>query len=111
MKKYLVVYYAPASASETMKNVTPEEMQAGMEPWYAWARSCGESLADLGTPLANGQVMSKAGSSPSDRNIAGYSMLQAADTAAVLALLPGHPHLGWAEGCEIEVHECMPLPG
>lgn len=26
-------------------------------------------------------------------------------------LLQGHPHLEWAEGCEIEVHESLPLPG
>ena len=26
-----------------------------------------------------------------------------------LALLEGHAHLGWAEGCEIEVHECLPM--
>ena len=29
--------------------------------------------------------------------------------AAAKSLLDGHPHLGWTDGCEIEVHESMPL--
>jgi hypothetical protein len=30
---------------------------------------------------------------------------------AAVAMLQGHPHLDWATGCEIEVHEAMPVPG
>jgi len=26
-------------------------------------------------------------------------------------MLKGHPHLEWADGCEIEVHKSMPMPG
>ena len=111
MKRYLVIYCTPAAAIEAMKKATPEQMKAGMERWHAWAGSCGEGLVDLGTPLGNGQVVTKAGSSPSASNIAGYSMVQAEDTAAALALLQGHPHLEWAADCAIELHELMPLPG
>jgi hypothetical protein len=28
---------------------------------------------------------------------------------AAKALLNGHPHLAWAEGCAIEIHEAMPM--
>ena len=77
---------------EQMSNASPEEMKAGMEPWMAWAAKCGEGLVDLGAPLV------------------GYSILQAEDMEGAKALLEGHPHLEWTGGCEIEVHESMPLP-
>ena len=35
MKKFIVLYHAPTSVLEQMQNATPEEAQAGMEPWMA----------------------------------------------------------------------------
>ena len=110
MKNFVVIYHAPASAVEQMQNVSPEEMQKAMEPWIAWAAKTGDDLIDLGTPLMGGQKVSKSGSSPSDKNVMGYSILQAEDMQGAQALLEGHPHLEWASGCEIEVHESMPMP-
>ena len=57
-----------------------------------------------------GQKLSKSGSSPSDKDVIGYSILQAEDMQGAKALLVGHPHFEWASGCEIEVHESMPMP-
>ena len=110
MKKFVVIYYAPTSAIEQMSAASPEEMQKGMEPWMDWVAKCGDALVDLGTPLGGGQNLSKSGSSPSDKNVTGYSILQAEDIQGAVALLQGHPHLEMASGCEIEVHESMPLP-
>ena len=81
MKNYLVLYHAPAAALEKMQDATPEQMKAGMEPWMAWAQRCGSHLVDLGTPLGGGQKVTTAGSPPSDRGVAGYSMLQAEDAS------------------------------
>ena len=111
MKKYLIIYHASAVAMEKMTNATPEEMKAGMESWMAWAKSCGDGLVDMGTPLGGGQRVTTSGSSPSDKGVVGYSVLQAESAPAAHALLQGHPHLGWAAGCAIEVHESLPLPG
>ena len=110
MKNFVVIYHAPGSAMEYMKNATPEEMKKGMESWMAWSAKCGGALVDFGTPLAGGQRLSKSGSSPSDKNVTGYSILQAEDMDGAKALLKGHPHLEWAGGCEIEVHESLPPP-
>ena len=111
MTKYLVLYHAPAAALEKMREATPEQMKAGMEPWMAWAERCGEGLVDLGTPLSGGRRITATGSAPSDREVVGYSILQVANAEAAHALLQGHPHLEWEEGCSIEVHEAQPLPG
>ena len=59
----------------------------------AWAAKCGDGLVDLGTPLGGGQKLSKSGSSPSDKSVIGYSILQAEDIEGAKALLAGHPHL------------------
>ncbi len=105
MKKYIVIYHAPMSAVEQMKDATPEDM----EPWMAWAKRCGDGLVDMGTPLG-GQKITNSGTSPSGKNVIGYSILQSANMEAALALLKGHPHLEWAAGCEIEVHESLQVP-
>ena len=89
---------------------TPEEKKKGMEEWNAWAEKCGESLVDMGTPLANGQKVSSKGKSPSEMNVAGFSILQAENMEEAEKLLESHPHLGWGEGCDIEVYEEMPMP-
>lgn len=109
MKKFVVVYHAPTSVEEQMHAASPEEMQKAMEPWMAWIAKCGDGLVDVGTPLIGGQKLSESGSSPSDKNVVGYSILQAEDMQGAKALLQGHPHLGWMSGCEIEVHEAMPM--
>ncbi|MBI3305096.1 hypothetical protein HYZ80_02120 [Candidatus Parcubacteria bacterium] len=110
MKKFIVVYHMSKSAMAGMKDVSPEDMKKGMEPWMAWAKKCGSGLVDMGTPLANGQKVTKDGTSPSDKDVVGYSILQAESMKDAVAMLKGHPHLEWSSGCEIEVHESMPLP-
>jgi hypothetical protein len=110
MKKFVVIYHAPTEAVEALAGSTPEQMEEGMKPWMAWVEKIGDGLVDLGTPLAGGQKLSTSGSSPSDKSVTGYSILPAEDMEGAKAMLSGHPHLQWAAGCEIEVHETMPLP-
>ncbi len=94
-----------------MKNVTPEQAAEGMKPWMEWAARCGDSLVDMGAPLTNGQLVTDGGSVPSEKEVTGFSILEATDMGAAVALLQGHPHLSWTEGCSIEVYEAMPLTG
>ena len=53
MKKFLVIYEAPISASEQMANATPEQAKAGMEAWMTWAKKAEGSIVDLGAPLGD----------------------------------------------------------
>ena len=110
MKKFIVTYHAPADFMAQSKNVPPEEMKKGMEAWMVWAKKCGAGLVDMGSPLSGGEKVSKSGSTPSQREVVGYSVLQADDLSGAKKLLEGHPHLEWADSCEIEVHESMPMP-
>ncbi|HLX90708.1 MAG TPA: hypothetical protein VKR32_03440 [Puia sp.] len=112
-KKFLVIYHAPFDAMARMSDDTPEQRAAGMAMWRAWADRVGKKLTDLGAPLMNGKRIGTDGKqSPSSKEVAGYSLLQAEDLAEALGLLEGHPHIsGWHPDATIEIHETMLLPG
>ncbi|MBI2598397.1 MAG: hypothetical protein HYW50_04330 [Candidatus Diapherotrites archaeon] len=111
MKKYFGIYHASESATKQKQNTSPKDAKEEMEPWMNWAKDCGTGLVDMGAPLGGGQKISKTGSTPSKRNVIGYSILQAENMQKAMAMLKKHPHLNWDASCEIEVHEVMPLPG
>lgn len=111
MKKFIVIYHASEDSAKKMASASPEEMKKGMEPWMEWAKKCGSGLVDMGAPLANGKKVTKKGTSPSDKDVVGYSVLQAESMEKAVEMLKRHPHLDWTDSCEIEVHESMPLPG
>jgi hypothetical protein len=112
MKKFIVIYHAPMDAIIQMADSSEEDQAKGMEAWMEWAQKCGDKLVDLGSPLMNGQALSPGGgSSPSEKGVTGYSVLQAESMDAAKKLLQSHPHLGWNAACSIELHETMPLPG
>jgi hypothetical protein len=112
-KRFLIIYHVPIEAMEQTTNVSPEDQAAGMALWQAWAERCGLNLIDLGAPLMNGKsVNAKGDTSPSKKEVAGYSLLQAEDWDEVMDLLEGHPHIsGWHPEATIEVHETMIMPG
>ena len=110
MKKFVVIYHAPAEAMAKMGEATEEEKMEGMKPWMAWKDSLGDKLVDFGAPLVGGQRVLPDGSSQhSTKDVSGYSILQANDMDEAKSLLKSHPHLAWTDGCDIEVHECIPM--
>ena len=106
MKKFIVIYHAPADAVNGMGDASPEQIEEGMKPWFAWKDELGDQLLDFGTPLAGGtRLMSDGSAEPSTKEVTGYSIIEAKDMEEAKSLLKNHPHLTWAEGCDIEVHE------
>ena len=72
----------------------------------------GDRMVDFGTPLAGGvRVTAGGATTSSEREVAGYTILEAADLDEALALARTHPHLTMPGGCEIEVHEAQDIPG
>jgi hypothetical protein len=113
MKKFLVLYHAPVESMEQTMNVTPEQQAEGMKAWMDWAKKTGSHLVEMGSPLMNGQTLRPDGSvNTSEKNVSGYSIVQAENMEEAKALFQGHPHIaGWNADASIEVHEFMPLPG
>jgi hypothetical protein len=72
----------------------------------------GSRLIDLGAPLGGGKSLTAEGSlTPSTKDVAGYSFLEAENWEELMDLLTGHPHLsGWHPEATIEVHETMLMP-
>lgn len=113
MKKYLVIYHAPATAARQMDKMTPEQKKKGMEAWMTWAKKCGTHLVEMGAPLMSGDELPTQGKvAKSKKNVSGYSVLQAKSMAEAKKLLKGHPHIsGWNKKATIEVHEAIMMPG
>ena len=112
MSKFIVIYHARAPYMQMMQEMgaTQEDMQAQMQAWMEWAGRCGDSLAEMGGPMVGSLKLSGNVSSPSNRNVVGYSVLEAENMAGAQALLEGHPHFTIDSSCEIEVHEVMQMP-
>ncbi|MFL5297511.1 MAG: hypothetical protein ACJ798_14110 [Phenylobacterium sp.] len=109
MNKFMVLYLSSATAANQMAQATPEQTQAGMALWTAWARKAAETIVDMGSPL--GPPVIAAGSAPPvDRAVSGFSVLQGETLEAVVELMRDHPHTH-APGAAVEVHEFLPLPG
>lgn len=110
MKKFLVLYKAPSSAMEQMAKVSPEQAQSGMEAWMSWARKARSGIVDLGAPLGEFKMVANAEADNSKLKTAGYSILQADSSEALMELLREHPHLH-LPGSSIAFSECLPAPG
>jgi hypothetical protein len=110
MSKFLFIYHSPMTPAEAAPPA-PEDMEASMEEWNAWGAKVGDGLIDFGTPLANGVRVSPGGATaPSQREVSGYSLIEAENAEAALELAKQHPHLNMP-GSEIEVHEAQQIPG
>ncbi|MGA8211000.1 MAG: hypothetical protein WB441_02315 [Nocardioidaceae bacterium] len=110
MSTYVFIYHAPMTPAEATPP-TPEQMASVMQQWNDWAGTVGDRMVDFGAPLGGGvRVSGDGATTPSEREVAGYTVLQAADLDEALGLARNHPHLRMPGGCEIEVHEAQPIP-
>jgi len=110
MKRYVVLYCAPATVAERFAQATPEEAQQGMKLWFAWQEKIGSGLVDMGKPLGNAMRVAKDGITKSDSNVIGMSILQGNTLDEALEMVKNHHHLHWASDCSIVVLEEMPIP-
>ena len=110
MKKFIAIYHSSDAAKEYTAKMTPEQREKGMKTWFAWNENCGSAIVDLGAPLMAGQKLNdKGGWNAIDTSVSGYSIIQGKDLEAVQALFVNHPHLSWAPGTSIEIHEFAPM--
>jgi hypothetical protein len=78
-----------------------------MDTWMAWFGKIGPYLTDGGNPFAEGRKVSTSGSSVTINEavpITGYSIVNAEDFDAAIALLDGCPS---TEG--VRVYEALPM--
>ena len=110
MTEFLILYHAPASLKDKHKDMSQDDMSKMMQAWMSWAESCGENLVEMGAPVGNAKRLDTSGTTSSNSEAGGYSIMQADSVAKIEELLKNNPHLQWGEGCYIEIHEKLPLP-
>jgi hypothetical protein len=100
MAKFLLVYHGGGMPE------SQEEQAKVMAAWDAWFQSTGGALKDPGNPIGqsctvgpDGAVSHGGGANP----VSGYSLLEAADIDAAVAISKGCPVL--QGGASIEVAE------
>ena len=107
MKKFLVLFRAPAKSIEQIMRATPEQQKIGMDKWMAWSKTAAEALVDMGAPLGKtSRVTKEEGVSPTSDDLCGYSIIEAESKEALAELLKGHPHF-MMPGATIDLVETL----
>ncbi len=110
MKKFIVLYHAPAEALLQSAKQTPEEREAGMQKWFDWKAKHNGAIVDFGAPLGNGNSFAKdLKSHSSEKEVCGFSVLQGQNQQEIVDLFSDHPHLQWHSDATVEVHEVLDI--
>ena len=110
MPKYLVIFNSTVNASDTMKQATPEQMQASMQEWMQWKEIAEKKVKfEWGQPIQAIARITPTGVVNSDSQASGYCTLEGSKED-VMALLTTHPHLK-REGATTDVLERLSMPG
>lgn len=90
MQKYLAIYHGAAS-DDDKKQVSPQESQAFMEAWAAWANENKRALVDPGSPLYRKKVLTANGIQDIKDTKTGYAIVQAASHDDAVKIFQSHP--------------------
>jgi hypothetical protein len=96
MGKYVLVYQGGSMAE------TEEAQQAAMAAWGAWFGSLGAAVVDGGAPFG---ASSAVGGGAARTGLTGYSVLEAGDLDAAVAMAEGCPIV--ADGGTVDVYEAI----
>lgn len=114
MKKFLVLYLAPASVIDDWKKTDPQQRKAAEEKmqreWKEWMGSHASMLADAGAGVGKTKRVTAQGSSDSRNEVMLYAMVNAESHGAAAAAFEKHPHLQIPQA-SIEIMELNPLQG
>jgi hypothetical protein len=103
MKKYLLVYYGGKMETD------PKKAKASMDAWMKWFQDLGKAVVDAGSPTMPGKTVSGKGvkDGVTGDPVTGYSVLQAENWDAVVAMTKKSPQL--SAGGQIAIYEAMPM--
>jgi hypothetical protein len=94
--KYVLVYQGGAMAE------TEEAQEAAMAAWGTWFGSLGAAVVDGGAPFGAGAAV---GGGAAQSGLTGYSVLEAGDLDAAVAMAGGCPII--ADGGSVDVYEAI----
>jgi len=102
MARFLVTYHGGGGMPDT-----PEGREQVMQAFMAWAGKTGSALVDPGAPVGEARTVSSAAVQPgaADGPIGGYSVLEADDIDAAVALVQDHPFV--SRGGSLQVSQAV----
>jgi hypothetical protein len=98
MSKFLVTYYGGGMPTD------PAQAAMAREAFGQWLAQAGKAVADPGAPLKPGTQLSNGAGTPKVA-IGGYTVIEAKDLDAALAVLKSHPFV--ARGGTLQVDEAV----
>ncbi len=108
MAKFMLLYRGPATPADEM---SPEQSEQVLQAWNAWIGKVGEALTDTGAPFGAGTAVRGDGTRTNGSDLAGYSIVEAADLEAAQSLCDGHPFLSdGTRAFSVEVYELAAIP-
>ena len=114
MKKFLVLYLAPAAVIEEWKKTDPAQRKAAEEKmqseWSKWMGDHARLFADTGAGVGKTKRVDANGSSDTRNDIMLYAIVEAESHEAAARTFEGHPHLQIPQS-SIEVMAINPLHG
>ena len=112
MKKFLVLYLAPASVIDDWKKTEPEKRKEAEEKmqgdWRNWMSDHATMFIDKGAGVGKTKCVAAQGTSDARNNIMLYAIVEAETHDAAAKTFEGHPHLQIPQS-SIEVMEIHPL--
>ena len=104
MPKFVFAYHGGSMPE------TPEEGQKVMAQWGAWFEEMGAAVADPGAPVGMSKTVSAAGVADDGgaNPLSGYTVVEAADMDAALAMAKGCPMVV-ADNGNVEVAEIVEM--
>ena len=99
MARYLFLYSGGTTPADA-----PAKVKKSMEAWTAWFGKLGKAVVEPGSPTLPGKIVhSKGTKSVGAKPITGYTILQADNLDAAVALAKSCP--GISEGGQLAVYE------
>ncbi|HXF16145.1 MAG TPA: hypothetical protein VN496_04025 [Burkholderiales bacterium] len=114
MKKFLVLYLAPASVIDDWKKTPPEKRKEPEEKmqreWKQWMSSHAKMFTDPGAGAGKTKRVTAHGTTDARNDIMLYGIVEAESHADAAKAFEGHPHFTIPQA-SIEVMEINPLRG
>ena len=116
MKKFLAVYRGdPQKGNDEWDQLSKEESgkreQLGMEAWGKWMQVNASRIIVSGGPLGKTLRVDRGGISKVVNNDCGYIVIEAENHEEAANIFLNHPHFSIFPGDNVEIMECLPIPG
>ncbi len=110
MKKFVILYFAPAAEVAQWAKASEEDKQASLKKWMDWKAKYEDNILDLGSPIIPGQKR-KANTewASCSNDVSGFSIVQGESAEEVKSMLDNHPHTASSPTFGIGIYPCASM--